>query len=457
MQSGTFCNRTKIMKGMGIKMKGLKPLVIMGMITLFAVAWYSLFNNSQIIEDEYITYREEARNKAQMGIITDASNNYDSALAMHENIDLRCEIADYYLSSGQMDSFVEACVTMISKYPKEEIGYNKLLEYYYKNESFSDCFTVIDKVGKRGIRSKVVDQISNDIYYTYKTKSLKIKDVGANSGGFIAIQNEDGKWGYYSERGYTSVGCNYKQIAPFTSDGYACVFNQEDDFYLINTKNEKKYIDIELKNIEECFALSNGLMAAKIDGRFSYLNINFKVEYGDYDDAGSFHDGVAAVKNSDGWFVINADNVKMTNTYYADIKLDEAQMAFHNNLAFVSDNGSNYYLIDIYGKKVGTSIWDDALPFRTDKQTAVKKDGKWGFIDTSGNVVVEPKYEDARPFSNGMAAVKIDGAWGYIDSKNYELVIPAIFEQAREMSAFGFAFVQEKGEWYVLSLYRLNH
>ena len=39
---------------------------------------------------------------------------------------------------------------------------------------------------------------------------------------------------------------------------------------------------------------------------------------------------------------------------------------------------------------------------------------KVGFIDPQGQWVIEPKYEQAEPFSQGMAAVKENGKWGYI-------------------------------------------
>ena len=45
-----------------------------------------------------------------------------------------------------------------------------------------------------------------------------------------------------------------------------------------------------------------------------------------------------------------------------------------------------------------------------------KKDGKYGFIDKDGNVIVDYIYEDAlEQNSFGFAAVKKDGKWGAID------------------------------------------
>ena len=42
---------------------------------------------------------------------------------------------------------------------------------------------------------------------------------------------------------------------------------------------------------------------------------------------------------------------------------------------------------------------------------------KWGFIDTTGNVVVAPKYNEVTNFSDGLARVRIGQRWGLIDTK----------------------------------------
>ena len=47
-----------------------------------------------------------------------------------------------------------------------------------------------------------------------------------------------------------------------------------------------------------------------------------------------------------------------------------------------------------------------------------KKDGKYGFVDKNGKVVVDYKYDDAtEQNSYGYAGIKKDGKWGAINSK----------------------------------------
>lgn len=43
--------------------------------------------------------------------------------------------------------------------------------------------------------------------------------------------------------------------------------------------------------------------------------------------------------------------------------------------------------------------------------------GKWGYINTSDQFVINPKFEDAQEFKNARAAVKLNGKWGFINKQ----------------------------------------
>jgi hypothetical protein len=47
----------------------------------------------------------------------------------------------------------------------------------------------------------------------------------------------------------------------------------------------------------------------------------------------------------------------------------------------------------------------------------VKKNGKWGYIDLKGDVVIDFLFDDAWCFSEGLAAVKLNEKYGYINNE----------------------------------------
>jgi hypothetical protein len=61
-------------------------------------------------------------------------------------------------------------------------------------------------------------------------------------------------------------------------------------------------------------------------------------------------------------------------------------------------------------------------------RAAVETEDGWGFIDTSGEFVVKPRFEQVQPFSEGLAAVQVDDRWGFID-RSGKLVVDFKFER----------------------------
>ena len=56
---------------------------------------------------------------------------------------------------------------------------------------------------------------------------------------------------------------------------------------------------------------------------------------------------------------------------------------------------------------------------------ASEKNGKWGFVDKNGNVVIEHIYEYVTELnSNGFAGIKLNGKWGVINSNGNIIVEP---------------------------------
>ncbi|PLR49559.1 hypothetical protein CYR40_03545 [Chimaeribacter arupi] len=70
-----------------------------------------------------------------------------------------------------------------------------------------------------------------------------------------------------------------------------------------------------------------------------------------------------------------------------------------------------------------------------------EKQGSWGFMDTTGHMVIAPAFSDAQGFVNGLAAVAQDGKYGYIDQRGNG-VIPARFSRATPFNTEGTALVE---------------
>ncbi len=58
---------------------------------------------------------------------------------------------------------------------------------------------------------------------------------------------------------------------------------------------------------------------------------------------------------------------------------------------------------------------------------------KWGYIDKTGKILMEPKFEEARIFSDGMGRVKLNGKFGYVDATG-KMVMEMNFTTAYDFS-----------------------
>lgn len=104
--------------------------------------------------------------------------------------------------------------------------------------------------------------------------------------------------------------------------------------------------------------------------------------------------------------------------------------------------------IDKTGRMVIQPQFDDVLrdqyggclvyshkPFKNFSEglCAVRTGNKWGYIDKTGKFVIEAKYDNAATFSEGLGCVRLGNKIGYVD-KTGKLVIPLQFDAYEQSS-----------------------
>ena len=129
--------------------------------------------------------------------------------------------------------------------------------------------------------------------------------------------------------------------------------------------------------------------------------------------------------------------------------LDDCGFATSQNV-YIAKLDGKYHIFDIDGKVKGDEGFDEAKAFVSDEPTAIKKDGKWGFVNKKGEVELMTEYSDIKPFSNGFAAVCDGKKWGYIN-KNNTVVIDFEFNEAGSFNNSGIAAVK-KPAWKFIQL-----
>ena len=98
--------------------------------------------------------------------------------------------------------------------------------------------------------------------------------------------------------------------------------------------------------------------------------------------------------------------------------------------------------------------WSEVNEFSSEgiARVSLNAKGPFGFVSDKSTIIVDAIYEDAGGFSNGYAAVKTNGKWGYIDSTGKTILEPQ-YQLASPVSDAKTAYVQnENGTYSLLSV-----
>ncbi len=104
-------------------------------------------------------------------------------------------------------------------------------------------------------------------------------------------------------------------------------------------------------------------------------------------------------------------------------------MAFHEGIAAVliwgtEGNRNTPALIERSGVVIFSSNEADVGYFSDGLMPMRQRQGKWGFVDRKFRWVIDPHYDGAGPFSEGLADVRSGSKVGYIDKSGREVVPP---------------------------------
>jgi hypothetical protein len=54
------------------------------------------------------------------------------------------------------------------------------------------------------------------------------------------------------------------------------------------------------------------------------------------------------------------------------------------------------------------------------------QDGRSGYLNRSGRIVIKPRFNDAGHFSEGLAPIEINSKWGYINRRGKIVIAPQV-------------------------------
>ena len=433
-------------------MKNYRFLVMIGMVALLGGSVYKTYDSRKTLNENYESAIEDARENRKLGVWVNAEEDYLNAIDIKDNVDVRVELGEMYLAAGNKATAVKWGENTVDLYPKEVSGYEFLIKAYLTDEDYAACFETKEKVDALKLSSKEINEMISKIQYEYYLEH-SYDDASIFSGGYCRVKYKD-TYGFVNINGDETTNTDFVEAGAF-SEELAPVVDKDGNAYYIDTEGHKKKVIDFVDNVEKLGFIYDDIFPLYDGKDWTFYNLDGKKIAGGFDDVSSMGNGIAAVKEKDKWHLIDEKGKKVTDDEYDEIAMDEKGVVYRNDRIFAKAAGK-YYLLDENGKKVTDDTFEDARPFNGEGYAAVRIDGKWGFIDKDGKVVIKPEYVEARSFSNGFAAVRRATGWGFINEDN-DVVIECKFDDAKDFNDHGCVFVAIDDKWNYLLLYSQNH
>lgn len=428
----------------------MKRGIFVAMIVCLIAGWFATIENLIGVPSDFKRLVSEAQKYEEEQLYIRAIDSYGEALTYNpKSLDVQMAIARDYLAVGDETAFTRRCesINESNNYPISVV--TELADFYIEKNRDESAIKLLQKAMRRHTNNEELTSRYEKVRYTYKNLYISADEIGQAINGSVVFVME-GRYGIMNSKGKIRVRNSNEWCGAYSSDERLAPILKDGDFYFADTNGYRYEIPSDEDHVEALGILNNQIAPAKINGKYGYVSDTFE-HLSDFvwDDATEINDGLGSVKQGDKWALINEKYEVIGDYVYQDVKRDENNFFCTNSRAFVN-SGSGYQMINEKGKVVSEDIFEDAIPFVTNQPTAVKKDGKWGFVDADGKMVIEPEYEEAGAFSNNLAPVKTTQGWGYINRENV-LVIPDEFMGAKSFYN-GIAPVKNGNQWTMIEL-----
>lgn len=430
----------------------MKKKVTLLLVVLLVLGWYQTVNTVFAIPVRYAAHITAAEKYARKEIFEDALTEYQEALKLQpKSVRVKRSIAEMQLKLGNRPEFIRGCEALIGREELDEEALRMLAAYYDSNGKEEEIVLLLRELRGTHSGSEAVNELWDRYRGSYEELYYSYEEIKPFHDGYAVVKTE-GKYGLIDMEGKGVIRQIYDAAGAFSQEAGCAPVSEGGNWYYLNEKQHKKLVPDE--DYDYLGTVSGGIAAAGSGGKFGFADTQLilKTECG-WEEVSNPYQGIAAAKRDGKWALLDDSLQPVTDYIYEDIAMDENGFCSGHGLVFAKKE-DGYHLVDGGGGEVCARVFENARPFGSSELTAVCMDGKWGFVDTKGEMVLSCRYEDAGPFQMGVAPVKQSGKWGYIDPEGNFLIDP-VFEDAYPFCEGGTAPVKQD-DWFLIRLYAIS-
>ncbi|PJZ75744.1 WG repeat-containing protein [Leptospira neocaledonica] len=321
-------------------------------------------------------------------------------------------------------------ILLVSSSPNNQYGFHK---YHFINDKeeplsplsfdgFTSGFSEGHAAVEIGMKFTYIDkkgQLLSDFIY----------ETGRKFSDGLGLVKLNGKYGFIDHEGKVKIPFQYEQAWPF-SDGFAKVYRDKKP-YIIDTSGKEIFQGTGIDKINN-FLYEAYNSSGKKSSYIYVLNANFKpIRPFAFDRVSEQKDGniiLASLKEGTSQIISPKGEILFSSK-------DSLHDSFYDNgYLILKRSGSNeknddgkYYLINIASKTEKELPYQNIRIF-TSGVFIAKEGEKEIYVDTEGNRISGNfTADELQPFVNGIAIVMVNGKYGFID-KSGNSITPPIFE-----------------------------
>jgi hypothetical protein len=403
----------------------------------------------------FTSHLKEARKFAEKDLYKKAIQNYDQAFKTGgANLDWQEEDSVYRkyveFTHGAVESdYINFLKKAQEAQPKHYSYSKENLKILLAREDLPEAYRLAGEAQENFPKNKFFAKNTDSLKYAYTSDYRSYKEIEPGFNGTYKVGNA-----VVSSGGDTIARGQY--VSPAGEKNRVVVKKALDDSgdlaqdpeassqaetFIVENGEDIGRIDNDIKSAG---FYSGGVVAVQKDnGNYAYFDTEKQAIADEYKFSSTFTLGFAAVQNLDGkWGIINQFGKYSVKPTFDDIKLDEFDKYSSDSVYLAKTNDVYHIYSTDKNQQVGKFAANrvDAPSYLI---AYMDNKGKWGFVDTTGKVVIKPQYDEAKSFEGGLAPVKKGDKWGAISQDN-KLRIPYNYNYLTGIGANKQVIFQEK-------------